>query len=103
MVLNGAGTNPRGLNVKTHGVDGLGVFVGDYEIGVEDFFVMVLYVLTNTDLVSNDPRVKFVELVKSLVVTDGWNIERDPSCKRLAKPATATKKRGREKKGGRRN
>jgi len=47
------GTTPKGLKVKTFG-DLLPkdmVMLGDYEISIEDYLIMSLHVLTNSDLV----------------------------------------------------
>ena len=40
-----SGTDPNGLEVKTHGVIP-GVYLGDYRISLEDFLVTAEYVLT---------------------------------------------------------
>lgn len=70
------GTKPVGLVVKTY--DGFGstetiVYLGDYEISLIDFLVMATYVLTNTDLRPDDPRLQFVKCVKSMKEVDGYN------------------------------
>lgn len=81
---------PRGLEVKTHGVHilqnkvllrGGNVKDGyvDCEIPFLDFLEMVEYVLTNTDLYRNDPRLRFLEMVKKLKPVKGYN----PDGKRL--------------------
>lgn len=68
-------TVPSGLTVKTYGtiLPEDVVFLGDYEISIEDFFAMVYYVLTNTDLCPDDPRRLFVERVKSMTEAEGYN------------------------------
>lgn len=64
------GTKPRNLELKTssrpseHNI----VHLGDYEISMEDFAEMVEYVLTNTDLLPNDPRITLVGRLKRLLV-----------------------------------
>jgi len=73
------GTKPEGLAVKTYGFGSMGntVFLGDYEISIEDFLVIAEYVLTNTDLEPNDPRLQFVKCVQSMKQTDGYNPNRN--------------------------
>ena len=75
------GTKPAGLEVKTFGFGSMGntVHIGDYEISIEDFLVTAEYVLTNTDLDPNDPRLQFVKCVQSMKQVDGYN----PRQKRL--------------------
>jgi len=72
------GTQPAGLQVKTFGFDNT-VFLGDYEISLKDFLVVAKYVLTNTDLEPNDPRLQFVKCIQSMKETDGYK----PGQKRL--------------------
>lgn len=75
------GTQPAGLEVKTFGFGSMGntVHLGDYEISIEDFLVAAEYVLTDTDLEPNDPRLQFVKCVQSMKQADGYN----PGRKRL--------------------
>ena len=75
------GTKPAGLEVKTYGFGSMRqtVYLGNYEISIEDFLVVAEYVLTNTDLYPNDPRVQFVTCVQSMREIDGYN----PNGKRL--------------------
>jgi len=63
-----SGTIPAGLNVSTFGYGPIGntVYLGDYEISLEDFLKAALYVLTNADLEPNDPRLQFVKCVQSM-------------------------------------
>jgi hypothetical protein len=72
------GTKPEGLEVKTYGFGLMGnsVYLGNYEISIEDFLVTALYVLTNTDLDVNDPRIQFLKCVHSLKVVRGYNPNR---------------------------
>lgn len=72
------GTKPAGLNIKTWGVGPLGntVFLGDYEISIEDFLIAANYVLTNTDLEPNDPRLQFVKCVRLMKKVDSHNSDR---------------------------
>lgn len=72
------GTKPAGLEIKTWWPKT--VHLGDYEISIEDFLIAAKYVLTNTDLEPDDPRLQFVKCVQSMRETDGYN----PSGKRLA-------------------
>ena len=84
MVLN-LGTKPEGLSIKTHGIDSLpAVYLGDYEISMKDFFIAAEYVLTNTDLVPNDPRLQFVKRTQSMQEVDGYSA----SAKRFMVPPT---------------
>lgn len=74
---------PRGLEIKTMGgigYDGRGferVFfwgLADMvEIPMDDFVEAVKYVLTNSDLLENDPRPGLIEFIKRLDITDGYN------------------------------
>jgi hypothetical protein len=52
------------------------VFLGDYEISLEDFLAAAEYVLTNTDLEPSDPRILFVKYVRSMKEVDGYNLDR---------------------------
>lgn len=65
------GTEPKDLSIKTF--DGKTVFLGEYKISMVDFAICVFYVLTNTDLEENDPRLKLVEDVKNLQIKQGRN------------------------------
>lgn len=55
---------------------------GGHVIAMEDFLAAVRHVLINTDLEPDDPRLKFVESVQSIVQVDGFN----PGKERLALP-----------------
>jgi len=48
------------------------VVLGKYDIDINDFFVMAYYVLTNTDLYKNDPRLKFVKRIKKMKKVKGY-------------------------------
>jgi hypothetical protein len=68
------GTKPKGLEVKTYGIGNLeAVYLGDYEISMEDFLIMAEYVLTNSDLKPNDQRLQFIKCIKSMQEVEGWN------------------------------
>lgn len=95
LLLSHPETQPKGLEAKTVGnFGGLGkmgfirgrpqtVFLGDYEIHMDDFMQATLYALTNTDLLEDDARLRFVELVKKIQILPGYNIERDANSRRL--------------------
>ncbi|MCK5466074.1 hypothetical protein KAI56_01065 [Candidatus Parcubacteria bacterium] len=77
-----------GLEVKTFGFefgdkDGI-INFGDHEIPIKSFLVAVEYVLENSELIENDPRLEFIECIKSMEIVDGF----DSGRKRLrASPA----------------
>jgi hypothetical protein len=78
------GTKPLNLEIKTYGLPPCArtptmVYLGDYEISMEDWIEATMYVLTNTDLVTDDPRLPFLERLKKLEVSQGFN----PNAKRL--------------------
>ena len=73
------GRGNKSLRVKTFGSGDGSVLLGGYEISMKDFLIATEYVLTNTDLGRNDPRLKFTKMVKRLKEVEGWN----PSKKRL--------------------
>lgn len=77
----GLGTKPAGLEIKTYGFGSMGntVHLGDYKISLQDFLMATEYVLTNTDLEPNDPRLQFMKCVQSMKQTDGYS----PGRKRL--------------------
>ena len=62
------------LNVKTWGLDNSKdiVCLGKYDIEINDFFHMVYYVLTNTDLYRDDPRLKFIARIKKMKKVTGY-------------------------------
>lgn len=64
------GTKPDGTVARTD-FDGKLVEVGDLEISTEDFCQLAMYVLTNTDLQPNDPRLHFMNQLAKLSVVDG--------------------------------
>ena len=69
------GTKPEGLPVRMRGFDlgGERIHIGEYSLTMEDFISMTLYVLTNSNLAEkNDPRLQFVELVRSMKRTRGY-------------------------------
>lgn len=68
-------TYPTGVETKSnHGIaDIRGIRIGDYDIGEEDFSVIVLYWLTNTDLLPGDKRLKLIEDIKNLKIEKGYS------------------------------
>ena len=80
-LLLAQGTKPVNLGIKTFGFGSLGnaVYLGNYEISLEDFLAAAEYVLTNTNLEPNDPRLQFVKRVQSMKEIDGYG----PGKKRL--------------------
>lgn len=69
------GTKPEGLEVRSRNMgspDDI-VFIGEYEISLKDFFATVEYVLTNSDLEPNDPRLQFVERIRSMKEVEGYD------------------------------
>jgi hypothetical protein len=82
LILSDA--SPTGLTIKTCGVKfevGEGankrreqvVMLGDCEIPMSEFCTAVEYVLSNTDLDLNDPRIGMVERIKKATVVPGHN------------------------------
>ncbi len=69
-------TVPKGLVVTSHyqGHVTLDADNGhDIHIGMKDFVALVEYVLTNTDLMENDPRLELVMFCKELKQIPGFN------------------------------
>lgn len=67
------GSKPHGLSVKTFGYPKMVIFVGGYEISLEDFLIMAHYVLTNCDLAEDDQRLQFLESIRAMRKVDGYN------------------------------
>lgn len=67
------GTRPNGLLVKTFGLSEEVVFLGEYQLSLNDFLAAVRYVLTNADLIPGDPRLAFIAWVRRLEAAPGWN------------------------------
>lgn len=44
------------------------LFLGDYEIPMEDFRELMMYVMCNTPLAEDDPRLELLEDIKDLTV-----------------------------------
>lgn len=56
------------------------LYVGDYDIDLDDFCQLVQYVLTNFDLQHNDPRLMLMSSLAKLNVVQGYN---GPQSRRL--------------------
>lgn len=72
------GTLPEGTEAKTD-FDGRYVDVGPLKITTDDFCQLAMYVLTNTDLYENDPRLHFMNQLAKLNLINGHG----PGRKRL--------------------
>ena len=64
------GTNPPGLRTKTFNDF---VQIGEYNLSLHDFLILAEYVLTNTDLAENDPRLPFIAKVSEFSIVKGWS------------------------------
>lgn len=74
LLLNN-GTKPDGVEIKTFGfgtMQGI-IYLGDYEISLSDFLCAAKYVLSNTDLEPNDPRLQFVKCIRETREIGGYN------------------------------
>lgn len=65
------GSKPDGLVALMP--DNKTVCVGGLEITTADFFQLAIYVLTNTDLHANDPRLHFMNQIAKLNQLPGYN------------------------------
>lgn len=71
LVLANTGTDPD--VVISTGFDPRYIFFAGHQVCIEDFLLATEYVLRNQDLTGpNDPRLQFVEWVKSLEQVEGW-------------------------------
>lgn len=68
--LDNAENVPQGIIAKTYGhnIDGNKVHVGNMEIALDDFLQLTLYVLTNTPIILDDPRLIFVEAIENMTM-----------------------------------
>ncbi len=66
------GTKPDGTIAMTD-LNGTVVEVGPVTMTTEDFCQLVIYVLTNTDLVSGDSRLHLMNQIAKLNVVQGYN------------------------------
>jgi hypothetical protein len=48
------------------------VRIGDNYVTYDEFFALAEYVLENTDLYENDPRLRFIGKMKQAIIKDGW-------------------------------
>jgi hypothetical protein len=60
----------------------LHVSAGGY-IHIDDVVALIEYVLTNTDLMPDDPRPKLIEQIRAMRVCLGYNIVDNPNSRRL--------------------
>lgn len=75
-LLLARGTQPEGTEVKTFSADQVmfGKFLNPTIVmSIEDFCETVIYVMTNTELVPNDPRLKLIEEIKALKKVEGFS------------------------------
>jgi hypothetical protein len=49
------------------------VFIGDEEIDIKDFCILVEYIFTNTDLEDDDPRIVTANHIKNYAIAEGYN------------------------------
>ena len=64
-----------GMEVKTVFPDEVSLITPDgeiIEININDFLSAVYYVLTNTNLVKNDPRKGFLEVIRNINIISGY-------------------------------
>lgn len=77
LVLTGKNTRPPKLEIKTRGLTQFGlphiVEIGEYTVDLMDFLTTASYVLTNTDLETGDPRLHFIDYIKSMRRVSGYN------------------------------
>ena len=75
MSLTLSNSNPAFLVARSLSFGNLKgiVTIGEYKIPMKDFVELIYYVLTNTDLEEDDPRLNLLERIKLLEKTDGWN------------------------------
>jgi len=66
------GTKPNGL-LAYFGADPTVLFLGDCAITMRDFVLLVEYVMTNTDLMPDDPRLRLIRRMISMCVVAGYN------------------------------
>jgi len=95
LYLNG-GTVPKNLPTKSvghsslaHVLGGEGIHIGEYCLSMQDFCALVVYVLTNTNLVGDDdPRVKLIDYLKEAKIVPGYESRAEDSekPKRFAVP-----------------
>ncbi len=67
----------NGVGVKTF--EAGTVFIDHKEYSIEDVLNIAYYVLTNTDLVPDDPRLGFIKVVKDMAVVPGYSTEVFPN------------------------
>jgi len=62
------------------------IYFNERKIPMSDFVHAIEYVLTNSDLYPNDPRIRLIEKIKKSFIVSGWNASRDPNCKKIELP-----------------
>lgn len=48
------------------------VRIGVHDVTLQDFMLIAEYVLINTDLIENDPRIVFLKRIENVHLVDGW-------------------------------
>ena len=84
---------PEGIEVKVRGFErdsrgqqmvNFGAFmIPAIQIPMDDFCVVIEYVLKNTDIDPTDPRIKLIERIKKLKLIPGHNLDQDKNCQRI--------------------
>lgn len=65
-------SKPKKLYVNSYSIGPeSGVLIGDYDISLSDFLLVAQYVLICTELRKGDPRLQFLETVKSMKKVKG--------------------------------
>ena len=96
FVLNRESTTTKNLCAKTYGMGDQVVHFTIFdpkgrdqpvaEIGMTDFCALIYYVLTNSDLDHDDPRLRLFECLKKAGIGPGYNASRDASSRRIEIP-----------------
>ena len=68
-------TRPAELWIKSLGMkhSPTVVCISKYKIPIKDFLDIVEYVMTNTDLTHDDPRLQFLKVIESMEKVQGYN------------------------------
>jgi len=67
-------SKPEGLVARSPGIGSPSIiYIGDYEIPMNDFADLVCHVFTNTDIVRDDPRLELKRKIASLELKEGFN------------------------------
>ena len=62
-----------GMYVKSEPVGDEPVIIGEERMTMEDFCTIAYYVMTNTDLMQDDPRMDLFRKIKRLHCIEGYN------------------------------